>query len=94
MASRVMLLVRDSLRTIDIALIFSLYNPDLHKTIGQNYWGTVINLLLLGVLLMYVSMLVEGYLERHQGRSVLFGIVLYAAIFLLFAAVIYYKLLG
>jgi hypothetical protein len=87
-------LVRDSLKVIDITMLFSLYNPDLQRTIGRDYWGTAVNLLLLGFILVYASMLVEHYLEKHEGRSVWFGVVFYGVIFLLIAAVIYFKLLG
>jgi hypothetical protein len=55
---------------------------------------TAVNLLLLGFILVYASMLVEHYLEKHEGRSVWFGVVFYGVIFLLIAAVIYFKLLG
>ena len=87
----VLILVRDTLKVIDISLLFSFYNADLHKTIGTDYWGTVVNLLIWMGLLVWVSMAVEAYLERHEGRSVGFGIALYGVVFLICAAVIYFK---
>ena len=87
----VLILIRDTLKVIDISLLFSFYNADLHKTIGTDYWGTVVNLLIWVGLLVGLSMVVEAYLERHEGKSVWFGIALYGLVFLGLAAVIYFK---